>query len=64
MGFSLKDLGEPFKLTTNTAWIQFSDKLILHQHKETIVNAAKKVIKSGTIKKILLKYYPKEILAP
>ena len=55
----LSDLGEPFVIATNTAWIQFSDKSLKKKYKKTLSKAGKNLTNKGTVLKIIDKYYSK-----
>ena len=55
----LSDLGEPFVIATNTAWIQFSDKSLKKQYKKALSKAGKSLTDKGMIVKIIDKYYSK-----
>ena len=57
LGMDINDFGTPYILTTNTAWIQFSDKSKKSQYKNTLINAAKKLLDGGKIDEIIQKYY-------
>jgi len=61
LDMSLDELGEPYVLTTNTAWIQFSDKSKLQKYKPDLIKAAKKLLNKNEVEKIILKYYPQRI---
>ena len=58
LGMNINDLGKPYVLTTNTAWIQFSDKSKLQKFKPMLIKAGKKLLEKKKIQEILLKYYP------
>jgi len=59
LGMNINELGEPYVLTTNTAWIQFSNKSKLQKHKPKLIKAAKKLLEKKKVNEIILKYYPK-----
>jgi len=58
LNMNLSDLGTPYILTTNTAWIQFSHKSKLKRYKRQIINAAKILLEKNKIQEIILQYYP------
>ena len=58
LGMNINDLGEPYILTTNTAWIQFSKKSKLQKYKPLLIKAGKKLLEKKKIQEIILKYYP------
>lgn len=43
LGMNIKDLGEPFLITRNTAWIQFSNKSNKQEYKNTLLKSRKRV---------------------
>ena len=57
LNMSLAEFGEPYILTTNTAWIQFSNKSLKHEYKDVLRDSADKLLKSGKIDAIIQKYY-------
>lgn len=57
LGMDINTFGKPYVLTTNTAWIQFSDKSEKKQYKTILKNSATKLLKSGKIDAIIQKYY-------
>lgn len=58
LGRNIKDLGSPYVLITNTAWIQFSNKSKQREHTQTLINAAKELLNENKISEIIHKYYP------
>jgi len=58
-GIKINELGTPYILTKNTAWIQFSHKSKLQHHKKTLFNSAQKLLEKGVIDEIIRKHYPK-----
>ena len=58
-GMNINDLGEPFVIITNTAWIQFSNKSSKKKYKKVLVKAAKNLLDKGVILEIMNKYYSK-----
>ena len=58
LNMNLSDLGTPYVLTTNTAWIQFSHKSKLKRYKRQIINAAKTLLEKNKIQEVILQYYP------
>ncbi len=58
LGMNINELGDPYVLTTNTAWIQFSNKSKLRKYKPALIKAAKKLLEKKKIKNIILHYYP------
>ena len=57
LDMDIKNLGEPYILTTNTAWIQFSDQSKKSQYKDILIKAAKKLLESGRVDEITSMYY-------
>jgi len=58
LGMNIDELGKPYILTSNTAWIQFSDNSKLQKHKPALIKAAKKLLDKKKIREIILKFYP------
>jgi len=58
LGMNINELGTPYVLTTNTAWIQFSHKSKLQKDKSALIKAAKRLLEKKKITEIILKYYP------
>lgn len=58
-GININELGIPYILTKNTAWIQFSHKSKLQHHKKTLINSAQKLLDKGVIDEIIRSHYPK-----
>jgi len=59
LGLELSDLGEPFVIITNTAWIQFSNKSSKKKYKKILVKATQNLLVTGVISEIIDKYYSK-----
>lgn len=57
MGMKLSNLGDPYILTTNTAWIQFSNKSLKQKYKQTLITSAKTLLEKGEVEAIIQKYY-------
>jgi len=57
LNMDINNLGKPYVLITNTAWIQFSNKSEKSQYKSILINAAKKLLESNKIDEIIKKYY-------
>lgn len=57
LDMNINNLGKPYTLTKNTAWIQFSYKSKNQKFKEALLNAAEKLLESGKIDEIIQKYY-------
>jgi len=58
MNMNIKQLGKPYVLTTNTAWIQFSNKSKHQQYKKILIDSAQELLNKGVIAEIIQKYYP------
>lgn len=58
-GMNIEELGKPFYLSTNTAWIQFSDKSKKQNYKKQLTKSGEILLDNGTISKIIEKYYSK-----
>ena len=58
MGMNINELGEPYILTTNTAWIQFSHKSTLQKYKPLLIETAQKLLEEDRVIQIIRKYYP------
>jgi len=57
LGISRRDLGEKLVLTTNTAWIQFSNKSKKKKYIKRLKESAQFLKDKGVVKSIINKYY-------
>lgn len=58
-GMKISDLGEPYLIITNTAWIQFSNKSSKKSYKKVLAKSAQNLLDKGVILEIMNKYYSK-----
>ena len=57
LGLNINDFAQPYVLTKNTAWIQFSNKSKKMQYKDSLKKAGKKLLETNRIDEIINKYY-------